>query len=128
MRFRRRKEVKGKLYPIRKEDKVAKWLFRFVIGCLITMLLLVFAMGNPRFIGGLYWHHIPELLGIYALGFYFARIRAPVKMILVIYFGSVIGNVILFRSSNLELIYGSLIVGAPLPVGYSLGRKCLGWE
>ena len=99
-----------------------------VISVSVIVMFLCVMMGNPRALGFLYWHHIPEVLAIYFIGVISARLKMKTWIIALMFFSPISLWVFvgLIFQSILYAIVGmvvSAIILQPLLVGHWVGKK-----
>jgi len=96
-------------------------LFIAIMFWAITQLIYIF--GDPRISGGLYWHHISELMSFYFFGIWTKEIKIPFKAILVVSIVSPVLFAILHKSFSLFIVASILII--PFPLGYLVSSKII---
>lgn len=100
-------------------------LNKYFIGASVSFLImaLIYWLGNPH-IGRFYIHYIPEMTGIYLVGFWVCSKHYSFKYPLSIYvLSTVLTPIILGVGSNpLRYIIPALL-GSPLIIGYLTAKK-----
>ena len=99
---------------------------------MIMFLIMEFfvLIGNPKIASGnaMCWHHVPELFGVYLTGFWMYEIKIKFKYVFLLYvFTVLITSALLGMFTNFVCVSGA-IIGAPLLLGYYIGKKVVGNE
>lgn len=91
------------------------------IGAFILMEGIAYS-GNPH-IGNsvLYWHHIPEVVGIFFCGVWASRVGAPWKLVLGVYFLTVLGCLIFITGFRVPVFV--LLLVSPCLLGFYLQTR-----
>lgn len=94
------------------------------MGMFLIMEIFVL-IGNPKIISGngMYWHHIPELFGIYFMGFWAYEIKMKFRYVFLIYISAVLITSVLVGMFTIFVFVLGAIISSPLLLGYYIGKK-----
>ena len=106
------------------------WKPSFIISMIMLFIMSIFVLiGNPRIVNWsvVCWHHIPEMICIFFLGFWICEIKIEVKYVFMVYIYSIIItlfliNTIIKITDIFESIILILIITSPFLLGYYIKK------
>ena len=99
----------------------------FIVAMSMFLLMGIFVLiGNPRITSdnAMCWHHIPELIGLYFVGFWTYEVKMKFTFVFLMYIFGVLMTPIFSGVFNPFIFVLGGIIGFPLLLGYCIKK----WE